>query len=385
MVLELFALLWRMSNYFAVCARGVEPVLEHELRSLGISQTKSLFSGVAFEGEIDDLYRTNMALRTATRVLKPVAEFIARDFDALYRGVRKIDMYELFRVDQTFRVDVNLVQSTMTHSQFAAQKIKDAIVDQFRQRSDGKLRPSVDLKNPQIVFNVFVSGPHVTFALDASGESLHRRHYREGAGEAPMKEALAAAIVLLSDWDRESPVYDPMCGSGTLLIEAMMIAQNIAPNLNRTFSFQNWREYDADRFNAIREELRGKQLMPKLRGFGMEVSPRVATTARKNIAAAGLDKFIEIKTGDFRRVRHTQDSGLVIVNPPYGERMDEVENLKHLYRELGDHIKQDCQGCTASIFTGNLELRKFVGLRTKERILLYNGAIEGRLLKYNLY
>lgn len=374
-----------MNNYFAVCPRGVEPVLEMELHNLGISQTTARFSGVAFEGEPDDLYRANMALRTATRILRPIAEFIARDFDALYRGVRKIDMYELFRVDQTFRVDVNLVQSTMTHSQFAAQKVKDAIVDQFRHRSDGKLRPSVDLKNPQIVFNVFVSGPHVTFAMDASGESLHRRHYREGAGEAPMKEALAAAIVLLSDWDRQSPVYDPMCGSGTLLIEAMMVAQNIAPNLDRTFSFQNWLDFEPERLDTIREDLRAKQLSAKVRGFGTELNSRVAATARKNIAAAGLEKLIEVKTGDFRNVRHTQKTGLVVVNPPYGERMDEVENLKHLYRELGDHIKQDCQGCSASIFTGNLELRKFVGLRTKERILLYNGSIEGRLLKYYLY
>lgn len=374
-----------MEKFFAVCPRGVEPVLEKELQSLGISSTTPQFSGVAFDAEIQAMYRANMALRTATRILKPIAVFNARDYDALYRGIAKIDIFKLLQVEQTFRVDVNLVASAMTHSQYAAQKVKDAIVDQFRRKTNGAARPSVDLKAPQVVFNLFVNGAHVTFSLDASGESLHRRHYRLKAGEAPMKEALAAAIVLLSDWDGKSPVYDPMCGSGTLLIEALMIAHNMAPNLNRSFACENWQDFDAAALQSVREGLEAEQSPLQVRGVGVEIDAAVAEMARKNVTAAGLDSVITIRTGDFRKVGHRQEQGLVVTNPPYGERLDEVENLKALYRELGDHLKQDLQGCTASIFTGNLILRKFVGLRTKERILLYNGAIESRLLKYDLY
>lgn len=371
-------------TFFATTAKGVEDLLASELTALGMSDVTVERGGVRFSGDIADCWRANLWLRTASRVLMPVAEFSCATPDELYNGVRTVPWQNWLTPDMTMAVDCSLRDSDMTHSGFVALKTKDAIVDAIRDLC-GR-RPDVDTKDPDLRVNIHLVKNLCTVSLDTSGASLDKRGYRLERTEAPLRETLAAALVMLTGWDGTVPLVDPMCGSGTILIEAALIAGRRAPGLNRGFGFQRWPGFDAQRWNRLLEEARQEALVElPTRLWGGDVDSKALSTSRYNAERAGVAGFMSFSRGDIRDFSPPQGPGVLICNPPYGERLGDVERLKGLYREIGDVLKQRCKGYTAWIFTGNPELAKSVGLKASRRIVLFNGPIECRLLKYELY
>ncbi|MBI4734369.1 MAG: RNA methyltransferase, partial [Rubrobacteridae bacterium] len=323
--------------------------------------------------------------RTANKVLIPIAEFVAASEDQLYKGALKINWREHLELGMTFAVDAGARNSKITHSKYAALKVKDAIADQFR-NSMGK-RPDVNPTNPDILINVHISKDVCTISLDSSGDSLHKRGYRVASIEAPMRETLAAMLVEISEWDLKTPLVDPMCGSGTILIEAALKATNTAPGLLRKkFGFKRWMNFNKKAWDDLvrdAERKSTKKDIPMI--IGLDNSKKALDAAAANIKAAGLSDVITLKVSDIKEFSPPQGPGTIIVNPPYGERIGDKQQLEELYKTLGDVFKQHCKGYTAYIFTGNLDLAKRVGLKTSRRIPLYNGPIESRFLKYDLY
>ncbi|MBI1920397.1 MAG: RNA methyltransferase [Geobacter sp.] len=371
-------------TFFATTAKGVEDILAAELTALGMSGVTVERGGVRFSGEIADCWRANLWLRTASRVLMPVAEFPCSTPQELYDGVRKVPWPNWLTPDMTMAVDCSLRDSDMTHSGFVALKTKDAIVDAIRDHA-GR-RPNVDTKDPDLRVNVHLVKNFCTISLDTSGTSLDKRGYRLERTEAPLRETLAAALVMLTGWDGNVPLVDPMCGSGTILIEGAMIAARRAPGLNRHFGFQRWPGFDREKWEGLLIEVRQQALdtLPA-RLWGGDVDSKALSTSRYNAERAGVAGFMSFTRGDVRDFSPPAGPGVLICNPPYGERLGEVDVLKGLYREIGDMLKQRCKGYTAWIFTGNPELAKSVGLKASRRIVLFNGPIECRLLKYEMY
>lgn len=367
---------------------GLEEVLVDELRQLGAIIEHVGSRAVEFSGDKKLLYNTVLWSRTAMRLLRPFADFYARDERALYDEVARIDWSKYIRPGQTFAITAVVNKSSFEHSLYVAQLTKDAIVDQFRERTGE--RPSIDTRNPDIRIHLRMLENEVILSLDAAGDSLHRRGYRQGTNEAPLNEVLAAGLILLSGWDKKSPLLDPMCGSGTLLTEAGLIAQRIAPGLfhQGKFGFENWPDFDAKLWQRVREEAEAQRIEePQAYLAGSDLDPRVIDHAAQNIEAAGLDDCIRLSVRDVRDARPPQDQppGLVILNPPYGERIGEEAQMAALYKTIGDALKTNFQGYEAFIFTGNLEAAKAIGLKVSRRIPLFNGPIDCRLLKYELY
>ncbi len=367
---------------------GLEEVLVDELRQLGATIEHVGSRAVEFSGDKKLLYNTVLWSRTAMRLLRPFADFYARDERALYDEVARIDWRKYIRPGQTFAITAVVNKSSFEHSLYVAQLTKDAIVDQFRERTGE--RPSIDTRNPDIRIHLRMLENEVILSLDAAGDSLHRRGYRQGTNEAPLNEVLAAGLILLSGWDKKSPLLDPMCGSGTLLTEAGLIAQRIAPGLfhQGKFGFENWPDFDAKLWERVREEAEAQRLEePQAYLAGSDLDPRVIDHAAQNIEAAGLDDCIRLSVRDVRDARPPQDQppGLVLMNPPYGERIGEEAQMAGLYKTIGDALKTNFQGYEAFIFTGNLEAAKSIGLKVSRRIPLFNGPIDCRLLKYELY
>lgn len=382
----------QQSHYFATAPRGMEGLLANELRQLNASNVKETRAGVGFEGDLATAYRACLWSRIANRVLKPLKTFPAADPEELYNGVLDIDWTEHLAVDGSLAVDFSTVQSAMNHSQFGAQKVKDAICDQFRHETGE--RPSVDRQFPDLRVNVFLHRDRATVNIDLSGDSLHRRGYRlEGAG-APLKENLAAAILMRAGWpeiaDQGGALVDPMCGSGTLPIEAAMIAADIAPGLQRTYwGFNGWKQHDADCWSGLVEDanqrrVKGLQKLPVIRGF--DASGQAIEIARDNATGIGLEDLVEFSQRAIKDCATAPDgpSGLVVVNPPYGERLGETEELKPLYKDLGDCLKTQYLGWRASVITNDAELGKCLGIRARHINKLYNGALECILLRLEL-
>lgn len=340
--------------------------------------------GVRFRGALADCYRANLWLRTANRVLLFLAEFPCTTPQELYDGVRSIRWNDFLGPDMTLAVDCTVRDSAITHSGFAALKTKDAIVDTIRDRH-GR-RPNVDTANPDLRINIRLFRNRCTVSLDSSGVPLDRRGYRLARREAPLRENLAAALVLLTGWDASVPLIDPMCGSGTIPIEAAMIAARRAPGIgNRTFGFSRWPSFDSRLWTTVVEEAKAQALaaLPSP-VIGSDVSAAALATALQNARNAGVDRLVMWQKGDMLETEPPAP-GIILFNPPYGQRLGEVEELKQVYRQIGDFLKRRCTGCTAYILVGNLELAKFIGLKAARRIVLYNGPIECRLLKYDLY
>lgn len=370
---------------FATCAKGVEEVLLKEIERLGIQGVRLEKGGVRFSGTVAEIYRANLWLRTASRILVPLASFPCDSPEALYEGVRAISWEKHLTPDLTLAVDSTLRDSKLTHSGFVALKTKDAIVDDIRDRT-GR-RPNVDPKDPDVRINVHLVKNHCTVSLDASGAPLDRRGYRLDRTEAPLRETLAAAVVELTGWDGTVPLVDPMCGSGTIVIEAAMKAANIAPGLSREeFGFQRWPGFDRPLWNRLVTEAR-RQVRDTLPALirGSDLSFKAVEIARKNAERAGISHLVSFNKYDVRNLPLPDPPGVLICNPPYGERLDEEEALKPFYKELGDVLKQHCRGYTAWLLVGSKELAKHVGLKASRRIPLFNGPIECRLLKYELY
>lgn len=377
---------------FASAPRGVEPLLADELRVLGAENVKETRAGVTFDGDLSLAYRVCLWSRVANRVLLPLAQFPAPTPEALYDGVRGIDWSAHLDQHGTLAVEFNAYRSAITHTHYGALKVKDAIVDQFRERTG--VRPSVATNEPDVRINVYVHSDVASLSIDLSGESLHRRGYRVDTVTAPLKENLAAAILLRAGWPaiaRESgALVDLMCGSGTLPIEAALIASDSAPGLERTYyGFLHWRGHDAAIWEALLAEARarraaGIQNLPPIRGYDHD--PAAVRVALANVEHAGLTGLVHIERRYLAdcRSEHVEHAGLVVVNPPYGERLGEESELPGLYRVLGDVLKRCYEGWRAAVFTGNPDLGKVMGLRAHKMHVLYNGAIECKLLHFEV-
>lgn len=371
--------------FFTTTAKGVEPVLANEMRALGLHNVKEETGGVGFTGALEDAYKANLWLRTANRVLMPVLNFDCKSEDELYGGVRQIDWRTYLTSGMTFAIDANVRDSNIKHSKYAALKAKDAIVDQLREKLG--TRPNVNPENPDLRINIHIVKNLCTVSLDTSGESLHKRGYRVAQVAAPLKETLAAAIIEYTDWDMRSPLIDPMCGSGTIPIEAILKAANIAPGLLRgKFGFQRWPIFDKNAWDKLTKEAREKR-KPAVEAqvLGYDISKKAVEASRRNAQAAIPGDLITFKQQDIRELSPPPGHGVIIVNPPYGERLGQKKDLAPLYKTIGDVFKRKCKGYTGYIFTGNLDLAKHIGLKASRRIILYNGPIESRLLKFELY
>ena len=371
------------TSFLAKTFYGFEPLLEKELRKLGAKNIKSINRAVSFEGDLGFLYKANLSLRTALRILMPIGFFPVKNQTDLYRAIDRIDWSKWFSADQSFIIDVTLFSDHFNHSLFVAQKAKDAIVDQFSKK-EGK-RPSVTTENPDIRIQLHLQGDQLTISLDSSGNSLHQRGYRIETNIAPINEVLAAGILLHSGWEGKTYFYDPMCGSGTLAIEAAMIACNIPPNLNRaTFSFMNWKNFDAELFEVIRNSSLSK--VREFRGhiYASDKAPSAVRKAQENIEKAGLEEYISVVRSDFFFADRPSDVPLhVVFNPPYGERLSIDADV--FYGKIGDTLKKEYQGCEAWFITANIEALKSVGLRPSRKIKMFNGKLESRLVNYELY
>uniref|UniRef100_UPI00384CCED7 THUMP domain-containing class I SAM-dependent RNA methyltransferase n=1 Tax=Geomonas subterranea TaxID=2847989 RepID=UPI00384CCED7 len=370
--------------FFATTAKGVEEALAAELVRLGVPDVTAESGGVRFAGGMEAAYRANLWLRTASRVLMTLAEFPCESPEELYREVRGISWERFLTPALTLAVDCNLRDSTLTHSGFVALKTKDAIVDALRDHFGS--RPSVDTKDPDLRVNVRLFKNRCTLSLDLSGEPLDRRGYRLDRHEAPLKENLAAALVELSGWDGGTPFVDPMCGTGTIAIEAALKALRIPPGLNRGFGFQRWQGFDRALWDRIVAEARSGMLERLPAPVqASDLSHSAVGMAVQNAKRAGVLERLVLGRLPMAELEPPPGPGVLILNPPYGKRLGEVEALRPLYKEIGDTLKKRCRGYTAYLFTGNLELAKSVGLKATRRMVLYNGPIECRLLKYEMY
>lgn len=367
---------------------GLEELLAEELRQLGATNIEVGTRVVEFTGTKQLLYEAVLWCRTAVRIMRPFASFAAPDERSLYREVSRLDWSQYLRPDQTFAITAVTNRSNLEHSLYIAQLTKDAIVDQFRARTGQ--RPSVDPVKPDVRLHLHLFENEAILSLDAVGESLHRRGYRQLTNEAPLNEVLAAGLILLSGWDGRRPLLDPMCGSGTILCEAAMIAQRIAPGLYHQgdFAFQHWPDFEQALWDSVLLDAQQARLQePQAYLAGSDLSAETLERARQNVAAADLEDFIRLAVRDVRDAQPPKNEapGIVLMNPPYGERIGAEAEMAGLYKTIGDTLKTNFQGYDAYLFTGNLEAAKSVGLRTSRRVPLYNGPIECRLLKYELY
>lgn len=366
--------------------KGLEQVLAKELVELGANNVQIERRAVSFTGDKRMLYMANFCLRTASRILVPIVQFKARHTDDIYEQVKQIDWSEYMTTKMTFQIDATVYSDYFRHSQFVTYRVKDAIVDWWMER--GGVRPSVKLTNPDLYLNVHIGGDIVTISLDSSGESLHKRGYRVANTQAPINEALAAGMLLLAGWNGQGDFYDPMCGSGTLLIEAAMIARNIAPGIYRKgFAFEKWANFDADLFEDVySDDSREREFEHKI--YGSDAGFYAVQTATKNIESAGLQRDIEVKqirVQELRLADQDTDGALVMINPPYGERLAQDKDVLNLYKDMGTALKHQFSGATAWIISSNDEALKCIGLRPAKRVRLVNGDLDCWFNQYVLF
>jgi 23S rRNA (guanine2445-N2)-methyltransferase / 23S rRNA (guanine2069-N7)-methyltransferase len=383
-----------MSAFFATCPKGLEYLLRDELVALGAEDVRETLAGVHFAGTLEVAYRACLWSRLASRILMPLAEFDAATDDALYTGVQAIDWSTHLAAHATLAVDANSALSKLTHSQFIAQRVKDAVVDQFRQR-DGS-RPGVDTDEPDVRINLRLRRDRATLSLDLAGSPLHRRGWREVQGEAPLKENLAAAMLLRARWPEiyaeGGALLDPMCGSGTLLIEGAWMAADVAPGLHREYyGFLGWQQHDIAVWRKLLDEARERADagLRALRScfFGSDADPRMVQTAKRNAQEAGVSGFFTLDKHDATHVSPPPgyERGLVITNPPYGERLGDRVEMPRLYRAIGETLRERFAGWRAAVLAGDAELGQAIPLRAEKKYALFNGALETLLLVYELH
>lgn len=366
--------------------KGLEQVLASELIELGANNIQIQRRAVSFTGDKRMLYAANFCLRTASRILVPIATFKAKTADEIYAHIKQVDWAQYMTAKTTFLIDATVYSDLFRHSQFITYRVKDAVVDWWMEHSG--VRPSVQLTNPDLYLNVHIAGDIVTLSLDSSGESLHKRGYRVANTQAPINEALAAGMLLLAGWHGQSDFYDPMCGSGTLLIEAALIARNIAPGIYRKgFAFEKWASFDADLFEDVyNDDSRERDFHHKI--YGSDAGFYAVQTAQKNIQSANLQRDIEVKQiriEELRLADKNTDGALVMMNPPYGERLSQDKNVLRLYQDIGTALKHQFNGATAWIISSNEDALKSVGLRPAKRIRLMNGELECLFNQYVLF
>ncbi|MBF8150808.1 class I SAM-dependent RNA methyltransferase [Winogradskyella sp. F6397] len=376
-----------MDNNFKMLAKtlfGFEDLLAKELMQLGAMNVEKGIRNVTFEGDKGFMYKANLGLRTAIKILKPIHSFRVAKEDDLYKNVKNMKWEEYLKSTGSLAVDATVHNSVFTHSLYTALKTKDAIVDRFRD-IDGT-RPDVDLRFPDLKINVHIDRQRCTISLDTSGESLHRRGYKSATNIAPINEVLAAGLIMMSGWDGQSDFMDPMCGSGTMLAEAAMIACNIPPNLMRKeFAFERWEDWDVDLFEKIEESLLKKTRDFHYKILGYDKSPSAVAKAKENMKNAHLDEFIHIQHEDFFKTQKSGNDKLhMVFNPPYGERLENL-NVEEFYGNIGSTLKHGYPGTNAWLITSNLEALKSVGLRPSRKIKVFNAKLEARLVKYEMY
>lgn len=360
---------------------GLEEVLAKELQSMGAQDVEKGNRLVKFKGDLGFLYKANLNARTALRFLVPIAEFQIRSEDHLYKQLRKLEWSEYMTQHQTMVIDAQVHSRQYRNSMFMALKCKDAIADYFRDNT-GK-RPDVDKENPDVRFHLHIQDRFVTLSLDSSGESLHKRGYRQMTNAAPINEVLAAGILKLTGWTEHGTLMDPMCGSGTLLIEAALMAHNIPANIFREeFAFERWENFDENLWDKIREISLNKEKNFHGQILGRDKAPSAIQKAIYNVEKALFEGIIDIEAGDFFRSPKPAEKGTIIFNPPYGERLPHAEDF---YSKIGDRLKKEYQGYEAWIISSDLEAVKSIGLRPSRRIKLFNGSLECKLLKYEMY
>lgn len=363
---------------------GFEDILATELKNLGAAKIEKGIRSVSFEGDKGFMYKANLCLRTALKILKPITKFFIRNEKDYYQKLYDFQWEKYFSVNQTFAISVTLQTELFNHSQYVALKAKDAVVDRFRSKN-GK-RPNVDTLHPDLQIHIHIQKNEVIVSLDSSGASLHQRGYRSATNIAPINEVLAAGILLMSDWNGQSDFLDPMCGSGTLLIEAAMIACNIPANIHRKeFAFEKWNDFDADLFETIFDSCLKKTREFDYQIIGYDKAPSAVAKAKENLKNANLSDYIKVYQKNFfdTEKEDKNDSLHIVFNPPYNERLH--IDIQQFYESIGNTLKNGYPNTNAWFITSNLEAIKYVGLRPSRKIKLFNGKLESRLLNYKMY
>lgn len=374
-----------MNQYFATVARGLEEVAAQELTNLGAKDVEITFTGVSFTGDKSLLYRVNLWSRIIYRVLMPIQTIKCSNREELYQQVKQINWSKYLTTEQTFAVNSTGGNSNLNHTHFNALQIKNAIIDQQREKTNQ--RSSIDTRNPDLLLNAHIYQDQCILSLDSSGDSLHRRGYRPAMGLAPLKETLAASLLDLAQWNSNIPFFDPLCGSGTLPLEAALKALNIAPGLFRdSFAFENWSDFDASLWQKLRTEALENQVSESPTSIvGSEDDDQILQQARYNARLCGVEKQIKLLKQNLAEVYPPSAEGIIITNPPYGKRIGDVSALTSLYQLLGDVLKQRFRGWRAYILTGNSQLAKKIRLKPSRRFAVYNGAIPCSLLEFEIF
>ncbi|MCU4176104.1 THUMP domain-containing class I SAM-dependent RNA methyltransferase [Carboxylicivirga sp. N1Y90] len=362
---------------------GLESVLADELKELGASNIEVLKRAVSCSGDKELMYKANLHLRTALRVLMPIANFKANNDDQLYKKIYDFDWSQFINNKTTFAIDAVAFSDTFKHSKYVALKAKDAIVDQFRDKTGA--RPSIDTDQPNVQINIHVSSEQFTVSLDSSGESLHRRGYRDPNHKAPLNEVLAAGMLKIAGWHKDIPLLDPMCGTGTILMEAAMLACDMPPQYKRKhLGFMGWVDYDKDLWLALHKEAEEKIHYPKVNIVGGDNYPDAVDIAKQTSLDFRLNRQIRIVRSDFKENLPTAPRGMMITNPPYGERLEKGD-INGFYRSIGSHLKKNFNNWQGWLITSNFEALKHFGLRTSSKHTLYNGPLECKFVSYDLF
>ena len=370
--------------YFAQIADSIKDAGAEELIELGAQEVRPEFSGIRFKANPSTLYRINYQTRLLSRCLAPLISYTCPDTDTLYRKAKQIEWEDFFSEGKTFAVSANVSDSDISHSKFAALRLKDAVADYFREKTGQ--RPNVSVRDPDILLNLHIRKDKSVISLDTSGGALHRRGYREETVSAPMQETIAAAIIRFSGWNGSVPLYDPLCGSGTLLCEALMRYSQIPAGVFRNqFGFELLPDFDAAAWRQVKKEADGQiRELPKGMISGSDVSAMAVRAARTNLMGLHYGKSVSIKRADFKKLPALEHH-VIVTNPPYGIRMGEDENLDMFYKDIGDFLKQKCNGSVAFVFFGERQYIKRIGLKASWKKPLQAGGLDGRLVKYELY
>ncbi|MCB0662942.1 MAG: methyltransferase [Saprospiraceae bacterium] len=362
---------------------GLEPVLASELEQIGATNIQPYTRAVSFEGDMRVLYRANFECRTALRVYVPFLNFKAKHENHFYKKIKSFDWQDFMSVDQTFAIDATVHSQYFSHSKYVALKAKDAIVDKFRTKTNR--RPNINVENPDFRFHLHIQEENISLQLDSSGDSLHKRGYRANALRAPLNEVLAAGMVLTTGWNDDKLLFDPMCGSGTIGIEAALIAADIAPQTLRTeFAFMKWKDYDKVLWSEIRETAAKRHKDVKATILCKDIQYRAVETARENARNAGVEKYIQFDKGDFLKEDPPAEEGLMIMNPPYDERLG-VQDMESFYGDIGTILKHKYGGWNAWLLSSNFEALKKIGLKPFKKKVLYNGALECKYQGFEMF
>ena len=352
------------------------------MQSFSGEEGKVVPGGVAFKGDWSTCYRVNYGSRIASRVLWRIGEFDYRNEEELYAAAKAVDWPAYFKVERTLRVNVTAQKSPLKSLEFATLRIKDAVCDRFRDRF-GR-RPDVDRASPDVRVHAFLEDTRGTLYLDTSGEPLFKRGWRQGAADAPLRENLAAGIVMLTGWKPEEPLLDPMCGGATLLVEAAAMARGRAPGARRSFGFQNLTAFQPELFDTVKSHSKRQEQEAGLRLFGSDTDPKALNAARRNLAEAGVERWVRLERADLLEREAPAAGGVMVANPPYGERMGSPEALAAMYPKLGDALKKNFAGWRCYFFTADLRMPKLIRLEPSARTPLWNGALECRLYRFDI-